>query len=49
VGGEGKLGELIVFGRWIQVLLSLYVLWQVKCREYVGDSDDGWPEFLYIC
>ena len=30
-------------GRWIQALLSLYAFWQVKCREYIGDSDDGWP------
>jgi hypothetical protein len=30
-------------GRWIQAVLHLYAFWQVNCREYVGDSDVGWP------
>ena len=35
-------------GRWIQALLSLYAFWQVKCRQYVGDSDkDGHNSFMY--
>jgi hypothetical protein len=33
----------LCLGRRIQALLGLYVLWEVKCQECVGDCDDGWP------
>jgi hypothetical protein len=35
-------------GRNVQALLGLYAFWQVNCQEYLGDSDDGWPYFLYV-